>query len=128
MKNLIAILVIGLIASFGAASPRVAAVNISGTWGFSVDLEDGGHGDPTFVFKHEGEKITGTYSGPLGEQNLTGTVKGDKAVFGFEATRDGEAIKGTYSGTIESPTKMSGTVEFNGGGTVKGKWTGTKKN
>ena len=128
MKNhLIAILLIVLTASFGVAGPRAAEVSISGTWVFSVDLEDGGHGDPTFVFKHEGEKITGTYSGPLGEQNVTGTVKGDKAVFGFEASRDGETIKGTYSGTIESPTKMSGTVEFNGGGTVKGKWTGTKK-
>ena len=127
MKNhLIALVLIALIASFGSASPRVAAVNISGTWVLSVDLEDGGHGDPTFVFKHEGEKVTGTYSGPLGEHNVTGTVKGDKAVFGFEASRDGETIKATYSGTIESPTKMSGTVEFNGGD-AKGKWTGTKK-
>ena len=126
MKNhLIAILVIGLIASFGAASPPAAAINISGTWVFSVDLEDGGHGDPTFVFKHEGEKLTGTYSGPLGEQNVTGTVKGDKAVFGFEASRDGETLKATYSATIESPTKMTGTIEFNDG--PKGKWTGTKK-
>src|SRR6185503_6642509 len=121
MKNLIAILVIGLIASFGAASPRVAAVNISGTWGFSVDLEDGGHGDPTFVFKQEGEKLTGTYSGPLGEQKVTGTVKGDKAVFGFEASRDGETLKATYTATIESPTKMTGTVAFNDA--IRGKWT-----
>ena len=126
MKNhLIAILVIGLIASFGAARPRAAAIDISGTWVLSVDLEDGGHGDPTFVFKQEGEKITGTYSGPLGEQKVTGTVKGDKAVFGFEASRDGETIKATYNGTIESPAKMSGTIAFND--VARGKWTGTKK-
>jgi hypothetical protein len=123
---LIAISLIGLIASFGAASPRVAGIDISGTWVFSVDLQDGGHGDPTFVFKQEGEKVTGTYSGPLGEQNVTGTVKGDKAVFGFQASRDGETIKATYTGTLESPTKMTGTVEFNGG-EQRGKWTGTKK-
>ena len=127
MKNhLIVSVLIGLIASFGAASPRAAAVDISGTWAFSVDLQDGGHGDPTFVFKQEGEKVTGTYSGPLGEQKVTGTVKGDKAVFGFEASRDGETIKATYTGTLESPTKMTGTVEFNGG-EQRGKWTGTKK-
>jgi hypothetical protein len=95
-RHLIAIVVMGLIASFGAASPRAAAEDISGTWVFSVDLEDGGHGDPTFVFKQEGEKITGTYSGPFGEQKVTGTVKGDKAVFGFEASRDGEASKATH--------------------------------
>jgi hypothetical protein len=128
MKNyLIATVLIGLIASFGSAHPRAAAIDISGTWVFSVDLEDGGHGDPTFVFKQEGEKLTGTYSGPLGEQKVTGTVKGDKAAFGFEASRDGETIKAAYSASIESPSKMTGTVEFSGGNT-RGTWTGTKRN
>ena len=126
MKNyLAAMLLVGLIASFGAASPIAASADISGTWVFSVDLDGGGHGDPTFVFKQEGEKLTGSYSGPLGEQSVTGTVKGDKAVFGFEASRDGETIKATYTATIESPTKMTGTIEFND--EEKGKWTGTKK-
>jgi len=128
MKNyLVAILLIGLIASLGAAAPQAGAIaNISGTWSLSVDLDDGGHGDPTFVFKQEGEKVSGTYSGPLGEQTVTGTVKGDKAEFGFEASRDGETIKALYTGKIESPGKMTGTVAFNGGST-RGKWTGTRK-
>jgi len=127
MKNyLLAMFLIGLIASFTAASPRAVAVDISGTWVFSVDLDGGGHGDPTFVFKQEGEKLTGTYSGPLGEQKVTGSVKGDKAVFGFEATRDGETIKATYTATIESPTRMTGTIEFDGA-QERGKWTGAKK-
>ena len=128
MKNyLVAILLIGLIASLGAAAPQAGATaNISGTWSLSVDLDDGGHGDPTFVFKQEGEKVSGTYSGPLGEQTVTGTVKGDKAEFGFEASRDGETIKALYTGKIESPGKMTGTVAFNGGST-RGKWTGTRK-
>lgn len=101
------------------------AVDISGTWNFSVDLDDGGHGDPTFVFKQEGEKLTGTYNGPLGEQKVTGTLNGDKAVFGFEFTRDGQTVKATYTGKVESPTKMTGTVEFSGDG--QGKWTAIKK-
>jgi hypothetical protein len=101
------------------------AADISGTWSFSVDIEDGGHGDPTFVFKQEGEKLTGTYSGPLGEQTVTGTVKGDQAVFGFEFKNEDQTVKATYTGKIESPTKMTGTVEFSGG--PKGKWTATKK-
>src|ERR671936_693074 len=100
MKNqLPVILLIGLISLLlGAASAGDLAADISGAWAFSVDLDDGGgHGDPTFVFKQEGEKLTGTYAGPLGEQKVTGTVKGDKAVFGFEFTRDGETIKATYN-------------------------------
>ena len=104
------------------------AADISGTWIFSVDLDNGGHGDPTFVFKQEGEKLTGTYNGPLGEYKVTGTVTGAKAVFGFDFKQDDMTGKATYTATIESPTKMKGTVEFvdNGGG-ERGKWTATKK-
>src|SRR5215510_12032225 len=101
------------------------AADLSGTWIFSVDLDNGGHGDPTFVFKQEGEKLAGTYNGPLGEYKVTGSVTGAKAVFGFEFTRDGESGKATYTATIDSPTKMTGTVEFTGG--ERGKWTATKK-
>jgi hypothetical protein len=31
----------------------------------------------------------------------------------------------TYTGTVESPTKMTGAVEFTGA--TRGKWTATKK-
>ena len=102
-----------------------AAADISGTWIFSVDLDNDGHGDPTFVFKQEGGKLTGTYNGPLGEYKVAGTVTGPKAVFGFDFTVDGQTGKATYTGTLESPTKMTGTVEFSNG--PRGKWTATKK-
>jgi hypothetical protein len=102
-----------------------AAVDISGTWIFSVDLENGGHGDPTFVFKQEGEKLTGTYNGPLGEYKVAGTLMGAKAVFGFDFTVDGQTGKAAYTGNLESPTKMTGAVEFSNG--PRGKWTATKK-
>ena len=120
---------IGLIAALPVFTGHTSgAANISGTWIFSVDLDGGGHGDPTFVFKQEGEKLTGTYKGPLGEYNVTGSVTGDKAVFGFDFKNDDLTGKATYTATIESPTKMKGTVEFtdNSGG-ERGKWTATKK-
>src|SRR5215510_12941050 len=105
MKNIVvALLLIILAASFGAANPRAGA-DISGTWNFSVDLDGGGHGDPTFVFKQEGEKLTGTYKGQLGEYNVTGSVTGDKAVFAFDFKNDDLTDKSTYTATIERPTK-----------------------
>ena len=106
----------------GASSAEAA--DLSGTWVFSVDLETGGHGDPTFVFQQKGENLTGTYSGPLGEQKVAGTMKGDQAVFGFEYSRDGQTVKATYTGKMESPTKMQGTIEFTGG--TRGTWSATK--
>ena len=43
----------------------------------------------------------------LGERQITGTVKGNKVVFGYEGKREGQTLKITYTGTIESPTKMT---------------------
>jgi len=120
-----ATLITVLLAASAAGWHLNPAFNLSGTWLFSVDLEGGGHGDPTFVFKQEGDKLTGTYDGPMGHQDVTGTVTGNKAVFGFQASNDGETVKATYTGTLESETKMSGTVEFST--EVKGKWTAKKK-
>ena len=125
-KNLLSIIMLVLMAPLlGIASLRGDSVNISGTWSFSVDLESGQHGGPTFTFKQDGEKLTGTYTGPLGEQKVTGNVKGNKAWFGFEFTRRGQPIKVLYQGTIEASGKMNGTIEFSVG--EKGKWTATKK-
>jgi hypothetical protein len=104
------------------------AADISGKWLFSVDLEDGGHGDPTFVLKQQSGKLTGTYSGPLGEKEVAGTVTGNAAAFGFSSERDGETVKVTYTAKIESPTKMSGTMKIEGpGGGGSGKWTAVKQ-
>jgi hypothetical protein len=128
-KQLSLVFFISLIAAFPVFTGHTSgAADISGTWNFSVDLNGGGHGDPVFVFKQEGEKLTGTYNGPLGEYKVTGTVTGAKAVFGFDFKNDDMTGKATYTATIEIPTKMTGTVEFiDSGGGERGKWTATKK-
>ena len=50
---------------------------------FTPDRADGEVAQSTFVFKQEGEKLTGSYSGPLWSASVTGTAKGDQAAFGF---------------------------------------------
>lgn len=65
-----------LLMSFGTG--LVLPADISGTWTFTVHT-DGGDAHPTFIFKQEGEKLTGTYSGPMGEAKVTGTLKGNSA-------------------------------------------------
>ena len=60
-KHLYLAFFIGLIAALPISTALTSgSADISGTWNFSVDLDGGGHGDPTFVFKQEGEKLTGT--------------------------------------------------------------------
>jgi len=108
------------------AGTGASATNISGTWAFSISLDGGPQDFPmTFVFKQEGEKLTGTQPGASGEPKVTGTVKGNKVAFNVEGkNKSGDAYKNAYTGTIESPTKMTGAVEFAKG---PGKWTATKK-
>jgi hypothetical protein len=118
--QLLILILLGLsLAPLGAGA---CADDISGTWVFSITLEGGLQTAPlTFVFKQEGEKLTGNQ----GENKATGTVKGKKVEFIVEGkNRRGEPYKNSYAGTIESPTKMTGTAEFPKG---SGMWTASKK-
>jgi hypothetical protein len=102
----------------------VAAGDISGTWNAAVET-DAGAGSPTFVFKQDGEKLTGTYSGAMGEAKITGTVTGDHVEWTFTASVDGDNIQVKYAGTLEGASKMKGTVEL--GSLGKGTFTAEKK-
>jgi len=101
-----------------------AAADVSGTWNFTVETP-AGTGNPTFVFKQDGENLTGTYTGMLGKAEVTGTVKGDKIEFQFEVSSEGQKFTVRYTGMIESPTQMKGTARFADMG--EGAWTATKK-
>ncbi len=64
-------------------------VDVTGTWVFDVVFDAGG-GTPTLTLKQEGEVLTGHYSSAnLGEADLTGTVKGGKINFSFDADAQG---------------------------------------
>jgi hypothetical protein len=69
--------------------------------------------------------FTGALFGGARKERIIGTVKGNKVVFDVEGISGGwEPFKHIYTGTIESPTRMSGTIE-----TPRGtyKWTAIKK-
>ena len=99
------------------AAVSLSAADVSGTWKVDVVL-DAGSGTATFVFKQDGEKLTGTYKGVLGEADVTGTVKGDKIEFSFS----GQGVDAHYEGKVADDT-MEGTCEYGqiGSGTFKGK-------
>jgi len=115
MKNLLAMLIL--------AAGLAMAADISGTWNVTIEIQ-GNTGTPTFVLKQDGEKLTGTYSGMLGEAPITGTIKGDQVEWSFDVKSDQVSGKVTYRGTV-SGAKMSGKASF--GDLGEGTWTGTKK-
>jgi len=131
MYQLLIIVLLGL--SLAPVGAGAGATNISGTWACSIDRPEakGGPINVTFVFKQDGEKLTGTFSGfgPIREEKVTGTVEGDKVTFGWELKVPPEQKKSSlqvaFTGAIESPTKMTGDV---GRPYCDGcKWTATKK-
>jgi hypothetical protein len=96
------------------------AADVTGTWNATVDLGGQG-GTPTFVLKQDGEKLTGTYSGALGEAPLHGTIKGNEIVFDFDV--QGAAVH--YAGKLDADgKKMQGTCDY--GGQASGTFTASK--
>jgi hypothetical protein len=124
--QLLIVLLLGI--ALGNAGAGAGAANISGTWTCSIEMGEPKPFNVTFAFKQDGETLSGAYTNPKGgEYPVTGTVKGDKVVFSYVLSAGKQEMTVRYTGTIASPAKMTGTVEWIGGGVPPGKWTATKK-
>lgn len=104
-----------------ASAAWLLAADISGTWQGKVETEMGS-GSPVFVLKQNGEKLTGTYAGALGEAPLRGTVKGQDVQLEIEV----QGAKVVYSGTLDaSGQTMKGKVDL--AGMASGTFTAQKQ-
>ena len=92
------------------AAGKSGSPNVTGSWNFTIDSPNG-PATPSAVFKQDGETLTGTYKGRMGETPLTGTVKGSDIKFSFKVSPQGQEIVVQYSGTVEA-NAMKGTVKF----------------
>lgn len=81
------------------------AADLKGSWKFSVDLDNGEHGDPVFVLKQTKDQLTGTYEGPSGRQEVTGNIKGDRVMLEAAASGFDQTLKLSYTGKLKVPTK-----------------------
>jgi hypothetical protein len=98
--------------------------NVAGAWALTVETAQG-TGSPSVTLKQDGEKLTGTYSSQVfGEQQVTGTIKGNAITFSFTGSMEGNSLTVTYSGTVEKDT-MKGKVTI--GDLGEGTFTGKKK-
>lgn len=106
-----------------AAAQDEARVDVTGTWSMTVETP-AGSGTPVIVLKQDGEKLTGQYTGQLGEAAVTGTIKGSAIELAYDVSVQETAIHVTYTGTADS-TSMKGTVKLGEFG--EGTFTGKKK-
>lgn len=109
----LATVVTAVVALTAAASAQAAKVDLTGKWAFSVQTE-AGSGTPTVTLKQDGEKLTGHYSGQLGDTDVTGSVKGSDFSFAFSSDVGGQKIDVTYKGTIVNKDELKGTLSIVG--------------
>jgi hypothetical protein len=114
------VVALGLLSAVGFA--QGAKVDLTGTWVFTVETS-AGSGVPTIALKQDGEKLTGHYSGQLGEADLTGSAKGQEFAFTFSVDVQGTRLNCTYTGSIENKDALTGKVDIAGlaGGTFAAK-------
>lgn len=93
--------------------------DMTGTWELDVRTPSGS-GMPLMVLKQDGNKLSGSYSGQLGETDVTGAIKGNKWHVEFNSA--GIDIK--YSGKVTGD-KVKGSVDLGPYG--MGTFTGERK-
>jgi hypothetical protein len=114
---------LGLVAFFVAMASAAHAADVTGTWLMAVKFGEI-NGTPSFVLSQQGDKVTGTFKGQLGEANVIGAVTGNAIKLSFKTKNQGQDLDVVYSGTVDGDS-MSGKVEFVGAG--EGTFTGKKK-
>lgn len=103
-------------------SAMAADADVSGEWDLTVESQMG-TSNPHFSLKQQGDKVTGTYKGMLGEAPVTGTVKGNEVAFSIQVNAQGTDLEVIYTGTVEGAA-MKGTVKV--GDMGEGKFTAKK--
>jgi cell wall assembly regulator SMI1 len=121
-RILVAVLVLiaagaGLLAQNQAQAPKV---DVTGAWESVIE----GATTSAATYKQEGEKLTGTHVGQMGELPLSGTVKGNDITFTIAIEMEGQKLTLTYAGKVEGDT-IKGTVDL--GGMASATWTATRK-
>jgi hypothetical protein len=110
ITSLACLLVLALLVPVGVAGQDKPA-DVAGTWAIALDI-GGNAATPSVTLQQDGETLTGTYhSQVLGEQKVTGTIKGNAITFSITASFEGNNVKVTYTGTVDKTT-MKGTVSL----------------
>jgi hypothetical protein len=96
--------------------------DVSGDWTLTINGPQGVV-DTDANFKQDGEKVTGTFSGPTGEAAVAGTMNGSTLSLAFNVDTPQGPIDIKISAEVSGP-EMKGILDF-GMGTAD--FTGKKK-
>lgn len=122
-KRNILILFAALLLMVGSA----LAQDVAGEWEMTTAGGRGGGQAQTFTIEQDGEKITVTMAGRMGEMTGEGTIKDNKIewTFTMETPRGDRTM--AYTGTVDGDS-MSGQSKMGMGENVReGEWAAKKK-
>jgi hypothetical protein len=109
--------------AFAQDAQKDKKVDVTGSWEVTVESPQG-----TIVsaatYKQDGEKLTGTHVGRMGEVALAGTVKGTDIAYTITVDAQGQSFTLSYSGKVDGDT-ITGSVDFGGMGSAS--WTAKRK-
>lgn len=106
--SILAVFVGFLIASLQAA-------DVGGKWIGDVSTPDGQTLSLTFTFKLDGDKVTGTVTGPTGDIEIAdGKMDGDTLNFGLNVDAGGQQLSFKCTGKLDGDDQLK--IMMNGGG------------
>lgn len=114
--------ILGAVILLGLAVPSLAQTGLSGAWTVSFNGPNGPI-EAEATFKQDGDKVTGSITGPAGETAFSGTAKGNTFNVSFSVQTQSGEISIKMSGEREGDS-LKGTFDF-GQGT--GDYTGKRK-
>jgi hypothetical protein len=82
---------------------------MTGKWQVTV-ITPRGPGNPDFILKQDGNRLTGDYKGLFGETSVRGSVEGKRFIIRFSLG----GVTSVYTGRVDGD-KMSGGVELSDG-------------
>jgi hypothetical protein len=106
-----------------AATSGASITDLNGKWDIKLIIAGMGEVPATAVIKQDGDKITGTMSGPAGDLALAGTVTGRTVKIDFEAETPQGKLPVTMTGDMGA-TSVTGKASIAGLGEAD--WTATR--
>ena len=93
----------------------LCAADVGGKWIGDVNTPDGQTISLTFTFKLDGDKVTGTVTGPTGDiQIADGKMDGETLSFGFDVDAGGQQLSFKCTGKMAADDQLK--ITMNAGG------------
>jgi len=103
-----------LVVFLGFLAISLSAADVGGKWIGDVNTPDGQTISLTFNFKLDGDKVTGTVTGPTGDIDISdGKMDGDTLQFGLSVDAGGQQLVFKCSGKLAADDQLK--INMNAG-------------